>query len=284
MVLRFVFSILLCTSLFCFGKDSKEDRELDVFLNNAVQNQSERNLPNYPNFSQNPCFSQTMRRLMAPYLLPLDHPIKSVLDEIFSRSRVISNEDTLHKAGFRLLFSQKRSFIRVVSHPRLPGYLLKIYLDSEQRIMEGPAGWKRLAGRCVVAKAIKEIIKKNHVRSFVVADKWLYPLPAPKVWDSSKQPVVLVVKNMNICNKNQSANAWKNRVSLSTVEELNTIFNHGYGSALLPVNLPYTKNHKFAFIDTEFKTRKLPVEHVERYLSSKMWRYWNEVADRQGKH
>jgi hypothetical protein len=225
-----------------------------------------------------------MKRHTVRYLLPKRHPAKRVLDKIFSHSGVIRNKKTLRKAGFKILFSQKKSFVQVVSHPRLKGYLLKLYLDSDRRIRRGPAGWKRLTVRCIVAKKIKSIIARKHVHTFVVADKWLYPLPPPKHRSSKKQPVVLIVKNMNIYNRKKSEKAWRRKASWSTVKGLYKIFSRGYGSAFLAGNVPYTKNHKFAFIDTEFDKRKIPMRHAYRRLSPRMWKYWKSLVHRRGKH
>lgn len=302
MFAKSVTTILIGCSSFCFGLgqersapclcmhqnapglDLSDSKSIDFFLDEILKNQIDKECPNYPHFTKNPCLSHTMKKLMAPYLLPKKHPTKSVLDKIFSHSGVIKNKKTLIKAGFKILFSQKKSFIQVVSHPRLKGYLLKLYLDSDRRLGRGPAGWKRLTVRCIVAKKIKRIIATKRIHTFVVADKWLYPLPVPKRRSSNKQPVVLIVKNMNIYNLEQSKRAWRKKASWSTVKGLYKIFSRGYGSAFLSGNIPYTKKHKFAFIDTEFDKRKLSMRHAYHYLSPRMWKYWKSLVNRRGKH
>lgn len=265
------------------GRDLTNAESIDSILDNDLKNEVETECLKYPNFTKNPCLSKKMKRLMAPYLLPKNHRAKRALDKIFSRSRVITNKKTLRKAGFKILFSQKKSFVQVVSHPRLKGYLLKLYLDSDRRVRKGPAAWKRLTVRCIVAKKIKRIIAKRKVHTFVVADKWLYPLPVPKHRNPHKHPVVLIVKNMNIYNRKQSNRAWRKKASWSTVKGLYKIFSRGYGSAFLSGNVPYTKKHKFAFIDTEFDKRKIPMRHAYRRLSPRMWQYWKSLVHRRGK-
>jgi hypothetical protein len=51
------------------------------------------NVAPYPHFTDNPLLSEKMKHLMFPYLLPLNHPLKKVLDSIFihPHSRVIAN-------------------------------------------------------------------------------------------------------------------------------------------------------------------------------------------------
>ena len=282
MLTPFLTAILLCCSSFCFGHDLQDEKEIDCFLDDALKNHVEKNWPDYPNFTTNPCLSSTMKQLMAPYLLPETHPTKPILDTIFTSSDVIKNDTTLMNAGFRILFTQKKSFIRVVSHPLLKGYLLKLYPNSERRIGKGPSGWKRLTARCIVAEKIKRIIKEKKIHTFVVADKWLYPLPVPKHQNSKQQPVVLIVKNMNIYSRKESEIAWKKKASWGTIKGLYEIFSQGYGSAVLTSNLPYTKDHKFAFIDTECDMRKFSMKNAKRYFSPKMWKYWNSILKHKG--
>ena len=232
--------------------------------------------PFYPNFTYNPLITEHMKRKMAHYLLPMDHPARAALDTIFSKSGVIKNSKSVRKAGFKILFSQKKSHIRVLRHPRLRGYLLKVYLDTERNIPRGMPGWKRLTMRCVVAEKIKSIIAHHGFTSFIVADKWIYPIPADGLGSGSSrpQPVVLLVRDMRVYNTRNSARAWREKAGYETIRELFEIFKRGYGSAFLVGNLPYTHSGRFAFIDTEFGKRKLPMIHLARYFSPRMRNYW----------
>src|SRR5690242_4981015 len=78
----------------------------------------------YPHFNDNPYLTSRLRSAIAPYLLPLDHPMKPALDAIFSQSRVIENEKSLVDAGFELIAGpMPLSFIIVARHPQVPGYV-----------------------------------------------------------------------------------------------------------------------------------------------------------------
>lgn len=258
------------------------------FLGHIYQESATQSKSYYPNFTHNKALTKKMRALMRRYLLPLDHPAKHVLDEIFSHQRVIRNERTLQAAGFKILHAQKKSFIRVISHPRLKGYLIKVYIDAENNIPSGASGWKRLTVRCVVAEKIKKLISQHHIRNFVVADKWVYPLPDPKTCKAPmdlvvskggahRQPIILLVKDMKIYNVEKSKVAWKRKATRRTLSELYTIFSRGLGSAFLSGNLPYTRHGKFAFIDTEFGRRHLPMEGIKKYFNPKMSQYWDSL-------
>lgn len=232
----------------------------------------------YPHFSDNPAISAKMRHIIKPFLLPLDHPMYPVLQSIFTKYSVIKNASSLRKAGFTIVHSQKKSFIKVLSHPELKGYLLKVYTDSERNIPHGHPGWRRFALRCSVAQKIKKIIVRHKIRHFVVADKWIYPLPPPSKHRSARQPVVLIVKDMNIYGGADSRRAWEKKATHRTLKELYTIFSRGYGSVYLAGNLPYTHNGMFAFIDTEYGKRRLNLYNMKKYFSNRLQGYWTSLV------
>ena len=96
-----------------------------------------------------------------PYLIPHDHPAKDSLDYIFSQSRVTENESSLVDAGFEIIAKMPVSFVVVARHYAMPGYIFKIYLDSEVRTREGTPHWKLLSSRCKGARRIRKVIKKK---------------------------------------------------------------------------------------------------------------------------
>ena len=55
------------------------------------------------------------------------------------------------------------------------------------------------------------------------------------------------------------------------------VFKRGYGSVSLIQNVPYTKNGKFAFIDTEYPRRVLDLRKVKKFLPADMQRYWDSL-------
>ena len=247
---------------------------------NALLTEAEkkgRRISFYPNFTDNRNISKRMQRLMAPYLLPMHHHLKPILDSIFAKKGVIENTKTLQKAGFSIMFAQKKSFIIVAKHPKVHGYLFKIYLDSKRIYKDEMVGWELLTTRCIVAKKIKQLIRDKGLKHFIVADKWLYPLPSSKSKHSHCEPVILVVRDMQIYNRFQSDHAWQTKAGKRHLRELYEILGRGYGSAYLPGNIPYTKKGKFAFIDTEYNKRKIPLGHARRFFNPTMQFYWDDL-------
>jgi len=232
----------------------------------------------YPNFHENPLLDDPMRKLMALHLFPLDHQLKAKLDTIFSQSRATQNQKTLIDAGFVILDTRPISYITLARHPEIPGYIFKLYLDSEQRTNKGVPHWLGLARRCQGAKKIREVIKKKKLRHFIVPDKWLYILPPyPMSEESQPQPAILVETYIEL--GENAEQAWKTRIKRQHLDELYTIYKSGYGSVHVPGNIPYAKNGKFAFIDTESPKKDLKLKVVKKYLSKEMQQYWDYLIN-----
>ncbi len=233
----------------------------------------------YPNFTDNPLMSVQIREVIQPYLLPLDHAMKPILDDIFYQSRAIESEEAFEKAGFKTI----SKYMRVARHPLLKGYLLKVFLDSEHRLNQVKRpGWLRLVDRCEGAMNIRLLIDKEKIQHFVVPDKKIYPLPIEPfpILPSGKeqQLAVLLVDDMELVPHEQCREAWKNKITHDHLRELYLIISHGYASTYLAANIAYTKKGKFACIDTEFPQRKLNFEKVRHYLSEEMCEYWDALV------
>lgn len=241
----------------------------------------------YNNFDDNPFTSPEAKDQMRPFLLPSQHPSKAALDSIFLSSRATLDEASFEKSGFRTKFKQPRSFIRVASHPLLPGYLVKVYLDSELRLKKGEPGWLWFVRRCIGAKQIRKVIDKKKIRYFSVPQKWIYPLPIdpspPNDPAYLRKPAILLVQDMQLVPKNENYEAWKTKITRKHLNELYTIISHASGSSYRPGNIPYTKNGKFAFIDTEYPERKNPdFKSIRPHLSSEMRAYWDKLVKNGG--
>jgi len=165
----------------------------------------------------------------------------------------------------------------VSKHCAFPGYIFKIYLDSETRTRKGIPHWKQLLSRCIGAQKIRKLIQEKQLCYFDVPDKWLYPLPEyPISREKNPQPFILIETDMEIENADVTKLCWKS-VRQEHLDELFEIFKRGYGSVSLIQNVPYTKNGKFAFIDTEYPRRVLDLRKVKKFLPADMQRYWDSL-------
>jgi hypothetical protein len=212
------------------------------------------------------------------YFLPLKHPLKKNLDKIFS-SNVLFDQTSFDKAGFVTLYHQP-SGMRVASHPLLPGYLIKTFLDNEQR-KTGSIDWQLT--RCQEAENLRHLIHSKKLKHFSVPDKWIYLLPGQPFEDPQKQCAILVVTDMNLVSQEESISAWQTKITPSHLKELYTILSRGLASCFLPFNIPYCKNGQFACVDTAYRPRVHDLTRVNRYLSNEMQSYWNHLVEKRSK-
>lgn len=234
----------------------------------------------YPNFFNNPYLTKEIRKEIFPYLLPLDHPIKDVLDQIFRDIDVIESKQSLCNAGFSIITHQQKSAIFVTKHPLAPGYVFKLYCNSHPSGRENKRGWECLTLRCKNARKVKKIINTYGIEHFSVPDKWLYILPpSQKKSSNESQFLVLVATDMEICSAKATKLAWKKEITTRHLDELYLILSKGYGSSYLLNNIPFTKHKTFALIDLEKERRDIPLARIEKYFSRDMKAYWNRLID-----
>lgn len=230
----------------------------------------------------NPYMSQEEKNLIRPYIIPSNHPLKKKLDSIFKKQRATLNSQTFAQAGFICKYIQPRSFIQVASHPTMPGYLFKVYLDSEKRIKKNVPGWKWFVRRAQNAEKIRSYIIRKGIKNFKAPKKWIYPLPADPSPPNDplyvRKNEILVVEDMQLVSKADNFKAWKTVITKDILDELLKIIKYVGGKSYRPDNVPYTKKGVFAFIDTEY-TNKIPeVESITPYLSPEMKAYWIKIS------
>jgi hypothetical protein len=223
--------------------------------------------------------STKVRELLAPYIISSTHPMKKVLDQIFKNQRVIQDPDTFAKAGFNTFRVQPQSFIRVAKHHLLPGYLVKVYLDSEVRTKDNRPSWLWFMYRAKGARQIQALIEKKGLRYITVPNKYIYMLPKtpidPQTGCYTKHPAILLVEKKNIQSQTKTIEAWKNKVTTRHIDELFCIMQHGYASTYIDNNIPYCGNGIFSCIDTEKPKRVHDLNRLKRFLNPTMREYWD---------
>lgn len=215
-----------------------------------------------------------------PYLLPSRHSLKPIMDSLFSSRSVIQDEASLTRAGFKTFRAQKTSGIRLITHPRLKGYIIKLYLDSQEHHRKAYCQQDWLIQRCRGAARLRELIRKYHFDRFVVPDKWLYEVPSQL---EGEHTYVLIATKINIVDHKATRKAWRNNVRKRDLRALFMLMKNGGASGALVLNTPYTKSGKFAFIDTEYPDRifsREKLEKVAKFFSSENQKYWIELIEK----
>lgn len=217
-----------------------------------------------------------------PFLLPEESEIKEKLDALFNDSRVILNSSSLKIAGFTTSRPQEFSLIVVTKHPDFPRYIFKIYLDNQKQKPEDKAQHyflKRVKG----SRAVQKCIDEHQLDGFFkVPRKWIYPMPAyeGQVKKYSHKNFILVEEDMEILDTKSNIKAWKSTlVTKDLLVGLQIIITEvGLIDCAKIDNIPFSKDGKVAFVDTEsFGFPKVPLYRLKGYIPSHMRSFWSKL-------
>lgn len=219
---------------------------------------------------------------VGPYLLPEHHPIKSKLDQIFRHSRATFNLDTLLKAGFSK--SKPREFTKLVvtRHPSIPGYIFKIYLDSQCYHKDKPEHllWmKRIQGADTIRQVITEYGFEDQ---FKVPRKWIYPLPKHPPVPAGYYPkyYILVEEDMELLSDQENLESWaSHHIDQEFLTNLYTILTEAGFWDCKPANLAFSIDGRVAFVDTEgLGCKSVKYDKLIPFLSKSNQDYWKRLT------
>ncbi len=182
-------------------------------------------------------------------LLPSDHHLQPVLQELFIHPTMFDSIENLKNEGFTLI-SHNPNKIMVASHSSLKGFLIKKFNNhiSQEEQLENYL--KRIEG----ARALADFIKSEHLESIITPKKWLYTLSHP-FNQQGKTSYLLIVEKLDICEgkgkKDGEVAKRYHAISKKTLVELCKVVLQFRGLDSAPCNMPFTKHNQIAFIDTE---------------------------------
>ena len=219
---------------------------------------------------------------VAPYLLPDDHPIKPTLDHIFNTSRATLNLHTLTEAGFTKAKPRKFTKLIVNRHPEMPGYLFKLYLDAQRYYKDKPEHHHWLM-RIQGANRIRTMISERCLEGeFKVPRKWIYKLP------SSHQPssgylakhYILITEDMDILSGKENEEAWASDwVTPKLLDDLYGILKDlGLHDCAKPDNIPFSRDGRIAFIDTQYCDQSVDYKRLIPFLSESNKSHWKIIS------
>lgn len=220
---------------------------------------------------------------MAPYFLPLDHPLKVRLDEMFSKKRVTANCEALTAAGFYGRKGNRAgafSHCTVVFHENFSGYVLKLFTDDSPH-----EDWPQLKRRIEGARSLQAAITRHGWEGwFKVPRKWIYPLPpspAPETFENIPiKGFILIAEDMMVFKKYHNDWRWHEFMTKEKLDALYTLLREeGLSDSVFPFNMPFTQDNKIAFIDLE-KNHMWPIPYhkLTGYLHEKLQAYWVEIT------
>lgn len=220
-----------------------------------------------------------------PYFLPSCHELKPCLDKIFSEKRVLASVETLKTAGFKNVHPRRYTGVIVASHPKMPGYLFKMYTDKQSFHKDRPE-WQTWLCRIWGTKLIKDKIESLHIENwFSVPEKWLYCVPNPEYANGNRRKdFILVVEKKELVSPRKNTEYW--RSDAVTKDRLKSFFylvtSLGLRDCAKPDNAPFCKDGKIAFIDTEV-VGEWPIEYqkLTSVLSLKRKGTWKKLIRQQ---
>jgi hypothetical protein len=229
------------------------------------------------NYAPNPYVSEETWNAVKPYLLPENHPIKNKLDRIFS-TRVTLNSNTIKKAKFENNEARLYSKAVITKHPKLKGYYIKMYMDSQAGIDDAQQWITRVTG----AMSIQDYINRNNLHKyFKVPQKWIYPLPPePSPHNGAhRKNFILVAEDMKILERKKNKSRWRKKMCRPMLNQIYSItLELGLADCLYAFNMPFGKDGRIAFIDTEHHHKwPVPLGNLLRYLSPEMQAYWTQL-------
>lgn len=213
---------------------------------------------------------------LTPYFLPEEMPIKHKLDKVFA-SRPTRSFAGLKIAGFKIPRIRRAAKVVVASHPKIKGFLIKLYTDNVSFTDEWINWKRRIIGAQFIEKTVAEL---GYEHIFKVPKKWIYPLPpepAGMTPGPHRKNFVLIVENMKILDPRKNEFWWRSiAMTPDKVEAIYTVFQKaGLADSVYPDNVPFCKDRKLAFVDTEHY-RQWPVPFIKLlpFFNAEMQEYW----------
>jgi hypothetical protein len=200
-------------------------------------------------------------------IIPSDHKVKKSLDKLFKDRGYPKTKKDFMRMGFRNLTRPSSKGALVFKHRNCKGYLIKVYTNKKEAIDEARVFSNRISG----AESIREYIHEHSYDIFFkVPKKWLY-------YHDNPSHYILVAEDMNILNHTENTKKWKSdkvtepllRALASTLKDLGLI------DSMYIDNIPYCKDGKIAFIDTEhYHLNPVPLHILSNYLSKNNKQFW----------
>lgn len=207
--------------------------------------------------------------IVLPYLLPFNHPLKAQIDNIFFTTRATATPQTMQAAGFEPFEDWKWDKVYVAKHPSLKGYLIKAYLDNHL-FMNDHLLIMRLLGAENIRSAIKAFGYQKYLR---VPNKWLYPLPDSPLPPPGLQQkfFILIVEEMDLVSPEKNKKMFYHSIKNKQLDALvHLIHILGLSDSVYLKNIPFCKDHKIAFVDTERTNLwPIPFEKLTQDLNQK---------------
>ena len=219
-------------------------------------------------------------------------PASINLEKLFRKSSMFDSIRAWREAGFEIIRESEEKIL-VASHKGADGYLFKKYGSDNPRSYNEQL--EKYQSRIAGARLLREHLEANQIDRIVVPRKWLCALPDKFDVRRGKPSYIVVVERYDILDRDKSKRRYR-EIDKDLLRDLCTILFKFRGLDFTPRNVPFTRDHKIAYIDTEYlklNTRKPRSRrrYYERHtgdgpaFSDKqlklMAKLWDELAQRE---
>jgi hypothetical protein len=167
-------------------------------------------------------------------------PIFSLLAGLFVDPKMFRSYSRFEEAGFSLVEHAPHK-IMTGSHRRTRGYLFKKYDDDKPGDKQLRNYMRRVEG----ARLLRAFIAERGLEHVVAPRKWLYELPS-----SFPERYLVVAEELDLVSDVATDRAYA-RIGKEQTRELAMVLYYFRGLNSTAANLPFTKDDKIAFVDTE---------------------------------
>lgn len=183
-------------------------------------------------------------------------------------------------AGFTIKGGSAEDRIMVGSHPTVPNYLFKKFMNDVSADDQRENFEERIWG----AYEIRHMIEKHRLHGLIVPHKWIYDLPSEFATRRGRPSQILVVEKMAI-NEDDDVRAHYRSIDDGQLEQLCRVLHRFTGFDAAMHNLRFTTAGQIAFIDTESCRRKerkgtRVMKRIREELSSRSRRVVSRAFDR----
>lgn len=165
-------------------------------------------------------------------------PIAALLPSLFTDPKMFGSYRRFSAAGFSLVVHAPHKMM-AGTHDLAPGYIFKKFNDDKNGQIVNYL--RRIEG----ARLLRAFIADRGFTRVVCPRKWLYELPS-----SFPHRYLVVAERLRLVGLPQTERAY-GRIGKTQTRELATVLYYFRGLNSTASNLPYTKDDKIAFIDTE---------------------------------
>lgn len=166
--------------------------------------------------------------------------IAPLLPSLFTNRRMFDSYRRFEAEGFQLVEHAEHK-IMSGSHKSARGYLFKKYNNNKDGTKQLVNYLRRIEG----ARLLRTFIAEHGFTRVVAPRKWLHELPS-----DFPERYLLVVEKFDLASERATARAY-HRIGKEQTRELATVLYYFRGLNSTASNLPFTKDDKIAFIDTE---------------------------------